>query len=626
MLTSSTESQPSDNPSPYPDPSSIDRRGLIGVGELATPRWARSPETHVRTPSLPQDFGAHVGSTWSKGESGHGLGVGITPDIPSEATPDLGLPDIAHLIDSFGDFVFDTTPAVSTPAVSTPAVSTPAMPTPQPINNLEPSRSYIDTLPASPGSARARIAARRQERLSRQFLVNPERPHIQDRSTSKTTPPSSADSSKHTPESLKTESSRMESSKAESSRTPESSTKKTPQSPNILKHFAPRDFSHLPPSPSTASINQFLRGSGSVKNLQTSYAPSSPVNTRTTSLQRSDSSKRIPRSAWAPDADAMRKLDGLGTSKSRSRPGTPVRASLPAPSKQSFGDGRDSPLNVWVDVAPAIVKGSDAPTSATPGLARPDTARRASASSDVSSVQSEGFLSALSGESFDKEKIVPPVPPIPKGYMSMRGLSAAAAPTFVPLRDETSPPVAPEKPTIYKKWSFPSVLNLKLHTQRDSSPETQSADRSPQTPWSEVEITSPVESATRPPESATRPLESATRPLESTSTTPVGVKPTAKRMTPSSIPFFRRVSTSSAKDIPEPVTQRTPSGSARKSVLGMHLPSMLRGSSSKRGLAQQLNEPIVETKSDEMSGWGSRRRGKVGYDLIELTADNVCNG
>jgi len=28
---------------PARDPASIDRRGLVGVGELATPRWTRAP-------------------------------------------------------------------------------------------------------------------------------------------------------------------------------------------------------------------------------------------------------------------------------------------------------------------------------------------------------------------------------------------------------------------------------------------------------------------------------------------------------------------------------------------------------------------------------------------------------
>lgn len=93
-------------------------------------------------------------------------------------------------------------------------------------------------------------------------------------------------------------------------------------------------------------------------------------------------------------------------------------------------------------------------------------------------------------------------------------------------------------------------------------------------------------------------------------------KSNSKRLTPSSIPFFRRSSASSAslaklasapdhqqyypqqpsaaaprhsvQAAPVPTaTQRTPSGSSRKSMLGMHIPAMLRGSASKRGLANQ---------------------------------------
>jgi dual specificity tyrosine-phosphorylation-regulated kinase 2/3/4 len=65
------------------------------------------------------------------------------------------------------------------------------------------------------------------------------------------------------------------------------------------------------------------------------------------------------------------------------------------------------------------------------------------------------------------------------------------------------------------------------------------------------------------------------------------------------------------------------SGQARKSVLGMHLPSMLRGSVSKKGLSQQVSPAVglgelqtVEIKAEPPKetaslGWKGRARGKV---------------
>jgi hypothetical protein len=47
-MTASTPDHSIDNEptTPARNPASIDRRGLVGVGELATPRWARSEREH----------------------------------------------------------------------------------------------------------------------------------------------------------------------------------------------------------------------------------------------------------------------------------------------------------------------------------------------------------------------------------------------------------------------------------------------------------------------------------------------------------------------------------------------------------------------------------------------------
>jgi hypothetical protein len=138
--------------SPYfVDPSNIDRRGLIGVGELATPRWNSSGLGHSRTPSLPHNATSppmpapadrmQVGSAprdWGQREAGLGLGVGqmgrvaeespardvqrarhqsmsISPPRPaptsrvSQTQPNTAQDDLefANLMGSFDDFEFD---------------------------------------------------------------------------------------------------------------------------------------------------------------------------------------------------------------------------------------------------------------------------------------------------------------------------------------------------------------------------------------------------------------------------------------------------------------------------------------------------------------------------------------
>ncbi len=628
------------------------------------------------------------------------------------------------------------------------------------------------SLEGSPGSARSRIYARRQERERQATLAGQtaqDVPVIPQRSTSTFSPPDSADSQHFSQRSTR-----------DVRQTPPSKEKeavaRVRQSPNaahhdIFKHFAPKDFSHLPPSPSSASINQFLRGSGSVNNFASastppgttmatapSYLSATSVSTAPsrTSLPASDSGgvRSMPsnqktgwegRSLGAETAETLRKLDGLGSTPGKakpssrgkssagsahSRPGTPpaVRSRTPsekklfrkvstgsakAPESSTTNDTDGSPLHTWVDVAddtPGIPvpqqgrqggsKGS-LPSLDTPVLSTekrespsstsfvgtpnsrdshsvPPTSTRPSSLSDQKNEprpvrRSSGdsdesvYSDAVQGDIMEKdaEASVPPVPPLPKRYMSMRqGLSNAAGPTppsaYITLQEsslgssphgevispelsatsDTAHPVRPRP--MNKKWSFSSALSLRLNN-RDSSQSpaaSQSAQpqdgcESPQTPWSEIqhgELSPPARldlSESAPVRQDNRSIQSIT-PVATTLAVP---KPSVanKRLTPSSMPFFRRASSSSVQSktsqgsVPEtpkaanppPTSQRMPSGSqARRSVLGMHLPSMLRGSASKRGLSQPLDQAPalerVETKEQPAStGWSGHKRGKV---------------
>ncbi|WWC64768.1 uncharacterized protein I303_107380 [Kwoniella dejecticola CBS 10117] len=716
-----------------PDPSDIDRKALIGVGELATPRWgASSTHQHLRTPSMPFNLGSTppaslpLTDNWAQGQDGVGLGfesndsrirptsmsqAPIPPRLPSKsparekrsetvAAPPSAIAstskpdDTMFSLGTLADFNFDSTmEAALAASLSMPETKSTTAPTPDsparsvhatipesPIRNLR--HVSVPDSPISPGSARSRIYARRQER-ERAAAAHTS---ITDQSSQ---PPSSADSQTFAHRANLPQPPTSADSLTFAHRTPKDSRKTPPNqlrhsSHDILKQFAPKDFSHLPPSPSSASINQILKGSASVNNFGGSAStPPTSASGATSyfeakSLQKSDSQRhRTATSSSKVDADtaeAMRKLDGISTTPGKSkpkpktpiasRPGTPLSTKKKVPSRLSNGSlkdkASDSPLNTWVDIGeelPAVPiprtktakreSSSSASfigtptsrdshslptTSTTPSLSdvAPTKNRRASGGSDMSTP------SITVGDSSDQDRdiSVPPVPPLPKSYISMRqGMNNVAS--YVPVREEpstspllspptqpaptsqsspetsTSPVVAP--PKMNKKWSFSSALNLKA----SSSPviAQEEPPRSPQTPWSEIhqsELPSP-----------------GLNRHESDDSQYLGTgKPAAKRLTPSSIPFFRRTSSNSTQSKVTPPetpkqsdTKIAPGSQSRKSVLGMHLPSMLRGSTSKRGLSQQFPAPVKpEVKPEpqtQSTGWTGRRRGKT----LSISAD-----
>ena len=744
--------------SPYfVDPSNIDRRGLIGVGELATPRWNSSGLGHSRTPSLPHNAISppmpapvdrmQVGSAprdWGQREAGLGLGVGqmgrvaeespakdvqrarhqsmsISPPRPaptsrvSQTQPNTAQDDLefANLMGSFDDFEFDASmsaalalslaiPDEKSPsgplasAVTSPVTSPTTANAPKPPGPVQTASFTSQPDTGSPGSARSRIYARRAEREKERDRVS--QSYYTTTLSSNLSPPHSADSSTFRRDSRKTPPVKEKENRYHQS-----------PSHDILKHFAPKDFSHLPPSPSSASINQFLRGSVSNNNFgavgtgntppglspSASYFTQPTRDNRGSYMPAADSQKTLNAGSWsrevdADTAEALRKLDGLGSTPGKtkgkqklstgassitSRSGTPPKktgSDRKLNTKASNGSVKDgenqSPLNNWLDL------GEDVPVIPA-GIARRPAENRESSSSNshtgtpnsrdslpTSSTTpastpgkvpgrrgSDGSLGSQDNVA-GAEKAVPPVPPLPKGYMSMRqGLTAAS---YVPMQDAPAGPSADspgERPKpMSKKWSFSSALNLKLGKESPSSAHSPSiADisddaRSPDGPWSEIqksELPSPFDR--RPSTQSTQGLAETRSNL---SVTPVGpaqqvplskTTSATKRLGNSSIPFFRRTSSSSSNQKgpapPEPPKSagmqsastssipQTPT--TRKSVLGMHLPSMLRGSSSKRGLSQQLATPVEteEPRQTSSTGWTGRQRGKT----LSMTADQA---
>ena len=388
---------------------------------------------------------------------------------------------------------------------------------------------------------------------------------------------------------------------------------------------------------------------------------------------------------------------------------------------------RESPSTASFEGTPTS-RDSTSITTPSSSSARPDLKqRRASVGSDFSTAGSDPGPHNSTG-SCEKvgELSVPPVPPLPKGYASMRyGLSNAAnsmpppstapiQPAYQPLVDNSygqiptpvTASVAVTTPNIHgspatssspasttdqrprqmnKKWSFSSAISLRLNRGDSgnantsiSSPPQAYTQASPDLSRTDYDDSSYIWNQTMPGDfsgmsyapphqqnqHAGSDTSSATASrLENrsaTSITPVGLAPPApassngsasghsskppptnKRLTPSGIPFFRRTSSSStqpkqptppassieqfsggSKSSLPPVSKIPTSASTntRKSMLGMHFPSMLRSSGSKRHLSQQA--PVASAQEVQnyvnigadgkgaSSGWG-RTRGKV---------------
>ena len=557
--------------------------------------------------------------------------------------------------------------------------------------------------PTTPGSA----SEKGSPNASR-FFEGP----ILEQKTTKFSPPNSADSNQPFPG--------LKSRRTPPTKSPGGDgTPKARHSPggtshhDILRHFAPKDFSHLPPSPSTASIDKFLRGSAAVTTppgpTNTTVQPTSffqmPASSSKGSLQRSDSGKvknivsSAAKAGWegrdvGPGTEeALRKLDGLSltpgkktpkgkgstgpattTGNVASRPGTPPPARgrtpvtekkvLAKPSSGSLKDlTSDSPLNAWIELAadgipdvpgipsvtpaaksrsvktPTTLLSSDptrrspekrgsassasvtgstiqdpasqvtttnasTPTSASGRMDK--TGRRSSGGSDVSS--HNDLAASDAGTEKKVEGIVPPVPPLPKSYQSMRqSISTTAGPSaFAPQQDRppaTTPPgqdiQSPDsthsavqsegssylgnqsidnqqqpsglgllssgsirRPRMSKKWSF-SALNFRHF--KDSSPKDVvtspgkesatsgtsarggEAEKTPETPWQEVEQTDFFpDGAPFGQSSVDGRSKAGLSPGTWTFPTPLPKSAsTNKRLTPSSKPFFRRSSSSS---------------------------------------------------------------------------------
>jgi dual specificity tyrosine-phosphorylation-regulated kinase 2/3/4 len=365
---------------PARDPAAIDRRGLVGVGELATPRWTRTPRTddefeqnlfvkpvlHEEERDVERDI---PGSPWTI----------EAVDEDGDVEEDY---DHARLVPPFVSFTCSSSSLLQVPEVnvmtrtvrSRPSVaeesggeeilyprqrqsvehkfpsqqSFPSHITPRsssstnasfdtPLNHQMIHRSHdlekdqaesiMSNRGSSPSEAQEKVSVRRHRSLGVSS------PTSQKASKERRRDTTNLNFSKENPLSAQDGHSRHLSASSSSSG----------HADNTSRRVLTTDFSHLPPSPSSSSIQQFLRspGSASGSSLPSSHGPRDHTHTSNVA----QSLLRGTQEGWSgmddeATAEALRKLDGLSgksahasarvsisgsRANSLSRPGTPAK-------------------------------------------------------------------------------------------------------------------------------------------------------------------------------------------------------------------------------------------------------------------------------------------------------------
>lgn len=389
LLSVTPNRSPVESPvTPARDPASIDRRGLIGVGDLTTPRWSKT--SHVddivtrKVEPLPtqEEEENDPDSPWTieavDGESS-GKEDRQSMDIPRPLRGRASLPE-----ESGGEeILYPRKPSALDPAPELPKDS-PTTPRDQSTNApLQLDLSSDVDVPLSPPSAFSTPGGRRaKKRTSDEFEMDQAGVLISKRSSMSASKEKSKEASARRHRSLNISASSREKGKdrrRESSgislgngRPPSSSVTsptlssaaKSPErhvrqtsltSSGSEGHIHNRrvhttDFSHLPPSPSSNAIQQFLK-----------QPHTSPPLTREPSQSHSSpnvahSLLRGTQEGWSglddeATAEALRKLDGISgkTARARasvgsfgrpgsSRPSTPGKSSTQWEGISSSGD------------------------------------------------------------------------------------------------------------------------------------------------------------------------------------------------------------------------------------------------------------------------------------------------
>ncbi|EIW51115.1 uncharacterized protein TRAVEDRAFT_32656, partial [Trametes versicolor FP-101664 SS1] len=357
---------------PGRDPAAIDRRTLVGVGELATPRWARGARNDD-SEFVPQERVEEVQE--EEGVDGEGFDDTQEPDHPDSPWTIEAVDGEQDEQDELMDVKPLTRPLRSRRSVADEsggeeilyprhphlhaddAPPPPKLPT-RPTEALAAAALDSPSDNTSPPSAFAAPANRARKRTSEEFELD-DNGALVSKHSSNTTPGAGKDKDKvrrHrslgvrmpapvTPKdkvkerrrdtlSLSVRHSRQTSGGGSSS--------SSHGEPLLSRRMHNSDFSHLPPSPSSSSIQQFLKQGGN-----TSSSASSPLHAQPHLPHNvAHSLLRGTQEGWSDLDDqttmeALRKLDGLSSKTARarssigghsrvgssSRPSTPAKAS-----------------------------------------------------------------------------------------------------------------------------------------------------------------------------------------------------------------------------------------------------------------------------------------------------------
>ncbi|KII88871.1 hypothetical protein PLICRDRAFT_175129 [Plicaturopsis crispa FD-325 SS-3] len=354
-LSTTPETRPLNEPvTPVKDPANIDRRGLVGVGELTTPRWTRAerdarehPRDQEREkdnsdlPPVPDvDEDDPPDSPWTieaiDGESDEREEEPAeVPSFPRTIRPRPSLGE-----ESGGEEILYPRKADALESVrSRPSGNVADLPHPVPA-------SPVPT--TSPPTSFATPLRKAKKRTSEEFELDNTGALVTKRHASSSTPKDKAKEEKASARKHRSLGVGMPSTSREkgkerrrdsvglgtsvkiSTTKPEKHTRQTSTSSSSGMsdaHHSRRvhttDFSHLPPSPSTSSIKQFLRHAGSANS--STNPPLRPASQEHHSSPNvAHSLLRGTQEGWSgmdddATAEALRKLDGLGGKTARSR-------------------------------------------------------------------------------------------------------------------------------------------------------------------------------------------------------------------------------------------------------------------------------------------------------------------
>ncbi|TFK42822.1 hypothetical protein BDQ12DRAFT_662973 [Crucibulum laeve] len=430
LSTTPDQQQVNDPVTPARNPAAIDRRGLVGVGELATPRWTRTETAEVDTPDfdpddrvydvvLPEDGDEEDApdSPWTieaiDGESSEKEEVYAPRNVPAPPETSQEVEEPAELK--------PPRPLRSRPSIADESGGEEIL-YPRKLNGIlqRPSKPVdgsehfqhensgishdaehpSDSPATSPPSAFSPPARRAKKRTSDEFVMDQSgtllskhigsTPTAKDRSKDEKPAArrhrslNASQSSTPPVRDVKTKERRRESIgltiNSGVKTKPERHTRQTSASSSSSNHadnhhtrrVHTSDFSNLPPSPSSSSIQQFLRNTSAPTTAQ----PPAPLNSGSkdnlhSSPNVAHSLLRGTQEGWSgmddeATAEALRKLDGLtgktararasvgsfGRPSSSSRPGTPagksgsqwegVSGSESIKSKRGSGNMRES--------------------------------------------------------------------------------------------------------------------------------------------------------------------------------------------------------------------------------------------------------------------------------------------